>query len=169
MAQYSTEQLRNIFRNKFDQEAWKSIVVDIFGAGKVRREKELFTDPGDNEVGYYLGSIETPDSFRIGLFYYKINSGSVAHKKVGLRNLVKRFVNQNWGEFDAAIVVFDDNQDWRLSFVCDIKEEATAPNVLLSFSEKRIISIERPLNALTSCRSRNQHLRTSEKRSQLMP
>lgn len=127
MAQYSIEQLRNIFRNKFDQEAWKSIVVNIFGAGKVRREKELFTDPEDNEVGYYLGSINTPDAFRIGLFYYKINSGSVAHKKVGLRNLVKRFINQNWGEFDAAIVVFDDNQDWRLSFVCDIKEEATAP------------------------------------------
>ncbi len=124
---YSKEQLRNIFQNKFDREAWKAIVVNIFGANKVRRENELFTDPDDAEVGYYMGSIDTTDSFRIGLFYYKINSGSVAHKKVGLRNLVKKFINQNWGEFDAAIVVFDDNKDWRLSFVCDIKEEATAP------------------------------------------
>lgn len=124
---YSKEQLRNIFQNEFDREAWKAIVVNIFGANKVRRENELFTDPDDAEVGYYMGSIDTTDSFRIGLFYYKINSGSVAHKKVGLRNLVKKFINQNWGEFDAAIVVFDDNKDWRLSFVCDIKEEATAP------------------------------------------
>lgn len=124
---YSKEQLRNIFQNKFDREAWKAIVVNIFGANKVRRENELFTDPDDAEVGYYMGSIDTTDSFRIGLFYYKINSGSVAHKKVGLRNLVKKFINQNWGEFDAAIVVFDDNKDWRLSFVCDIKEKATAP------------------------------------------
>ena len=124
---YSKEQLRNIFQNKFDREAWKAIVVNIFGANKVRRENELFTDPDDAEVGYYMGSIDTTDSFRIGLFYYKINSRSVAHKKVGLRNLVKKFINQNWGEFDAAIVVFDDNKDWRLSFVCDIKEEATAP------------------------------------------
>lgn len=124
---YSKEQLRTIFQNKFDREAWKAIVVNIFGANKVRRENELFTDPDDAEVGYYMGSIDTTDSFRIGLFYYKINSGSVAHKKVGLRNLVKKFINQNWGEFDAAIVVFDDNKDWRLSFVCDIKEEATAP------------------------------------------
>lgn len=124
---YSKEQLRNIFQNKFDREAWKAIVVNIFGANKVRRENELFTDPDDAEVGYYMGSIDTTDSFRIGLFYYKINSGSVAHKKVGLRNLVKKFINQNWGEFDAAIVVFDDNKDWRLSFVCDIKEEASAP------------------------------------------
>lgn len=122
---YSKEQLRTIFQNKFDREAWKAIVIDIFGANKVRRENELFTEPDKPETGYYMGSIDTPDSYRIGLFYYKINSGSVAHKKVGLRNLVKRFINQNWGEFDAAIVVFDDSQDWRLSFVCDIKEEAT--------------------------------------------
>ena len=126
---YSKEQLRNIFQNKFDREAWKAIVVNIFGANKVSRENELFTDPDDAEVGYYMGSIDTSDHFRIGLFYYKINSGSVAHKKVGLRNLVKKFINQNWGEFDAAIVVFDDNKDWRLSFVCDIKEEATAPKL----------------------------------------
>lgn len=124
---YTREQLRKIFQNKFDREAWKAIVVDIFGANKVRRENELFTSSDEPETGYYMGSIDTPDAFRIGLFYYKINTGSVAHKKVGLRNLVKRFINQNWGEFDAAIVVFDDSQDWRLSFVCDIKEEVTAP------------------------------------------
>ena len=46
---------------------------------------------------------------------------------MGLRNLVKRFINQNWGEFDAALVVFDDKKEWRLSFVCDIKDIATAP------------------------------------------
>lgn len=124
---YTRGQLRKIFQNKFDREAWKAIVVDIFGANKVRRENELFTSSDEPETGYYMGSIDTPDAFRIGLFYYKINTGSVAHKKVGLRNLVKRFINQNWGEFDAAIVVFDDSQDWRLSFVCDIKEEVTAP------------------------------------------
>ena len=124
---YSKEQLRNIFQNKFDREAWKAIVIDIFGANKVRRENELFTEPDEPEVGYYMGSIKTPDSFQIGLFYYKINYGSVAHKKVGLRNLVKEWIHKDKGEFDAAIAVFDDGAEWRLSFVCDIKEEATAP------------------------------------------
>ena len=124
---YSKEQLRNIFQNKFDREAWKTILTTIFGAQKVRSENELFTAPDAAEVGYYMGKAETPDSFRIGLFYYKINSGSVAHKKVGLRNLVKEWIHKDKGEFDAAIVVFDDGKEWRLSFVCDIKEEATAP------------------------------------------
>ena len=127
MAQYSKEQLRSIFQNRFNQEAWNLIVVNIFGAGQVRRVYEKFTSDEDLEEGYFLGSIDTPDSYRIGLFYYKINSGSIAHKKVGFRNLVKRFINQNWGEFDAAIVVFNDGEEWRLSFICDIKEEATAP------------------------------------------
>lgn len=127
MANYTTDQFRSIFQNKFNREAWKAIVVDIFGAHKVRSDNERFTDPDEPETGFYMGVIDTPDHYRVGLFYYKINTGSVAHKKVGLRNLVKRFINQNWGEFDAAIVVFDDGKEWRLSFVCDIKEEATAP------------------------------------------
>lgn len=46
---------------------------------------------------------------------------------MGLRNLVRSFVNPTWGEFDAALVVFDSHESWRLSFVCDIKGEATAP------------------------------------------
>ena len=43
-----------------------------------------------------------------------------------MRNLVKSFINPNWGEFDAALVVFDSGSVWRLSFVCDIKGENTA-------------------------------------------
>ena len=31
------------------------------------------------------------------------------------------------GEFDAALVVFDSGDHWRLSFICDIKGEATSP------------------------------------------
>lgn len=127
MKRYSKEELRKIFQSPFNQDAWKAIVINLFRADKVRSVKEKFTEDEDREEGYYLGSAETPDSYRIGLFYYRIKQGSVAHKKVGLRNLVKGFINQNWGEFDAAIVVFDSGQEWRLSFVCDIKEQATAP------------------------------------------
>ena len=127
MATYSTSELRSIFQQSFNRDAWKAIALNIFKANKLRSQAELFSSPDDPEQGYFMGVIDTPDCYRIGLFYYKITTGSVAHKKVGLRNLVKKFINQNWGEFDAAIVVFDDKSEWRLSFVCDIKEEATAP------------------------------------------
>lgn len=127
MSKITKEQLRAVFQRPFDKETWKTILIDIFRANNVRVEPEKFTDPGQAETGWYMGNIETPDNYRIGLFFYRINSGSVAHKKVGLRNLVKSWVNPNWGEFDAAIVVFSDGIDWRLSFVCDIKGLATAP------------------------------------------
>lgn len=127
MSKYTKEQLRAVFQRPFDKETWKTILIDIFRANNVRVEPEKFTDPGQSETGWYMGNIETPDNYRIGLFFYRINNGSVAHKKVGLRNLVKSWVNPNWGEFDAAIVVFSDGTDWRLSFVCDIKDVATSP------------------------------------------
>lgn len=128
MAQlYSKHQLREIFQSPFNQEAWKAILHHLFHAEMLRKEPEKFTTAGDNEDGFYLGALDTSDSYRIGLFYFVIKTGSVAHKKVGLRNLVKKFVNPTWGEFDAALVVFDDKQEWRLSFVCDIKDVKTNP------------------------------------------
>lgn len=74
-----------------------------------------------------MGNIDTIDSYHIGFFQYNISRGSVANKRVGLRNLVKSFINPIWGEFDAALVVFDSGDHWRLSFICDIKDEATSP------------------------------------------
>ena len=128
MAQlYSKQQLREIFQSPFNQEAWKAILHNLFRAELIRKQAEKFTADDDNEDGFYLGALNTSDSFRIGLFYFLIKAGSVAHKKVGLRNLVKQFVNPTWGEFDAAIVVFDDKKEWRLSFVCDIKDVKTTP------------------------------------------
>lgn len=128
MAQlYSKQQLREIFQSPFNQEAWKAILHNLFRAEMIRKKPEKFTAEEDNEDGYYFGTLDTSDSYRIGLFYFVIKTGSVAHKKVGLRNLVKQFINPTWGEFDAAIVVFDDKKEWRLSFVCDIKDVKTTP------------------------------------------
>ena len=92
----------------------------------MRTEPEKIIKSTSDE-GYYLGNIDTADSYRIGLFHYNIRQGSVANKRVGLRNLVKSFINPNWGEFDAALVVFDSGDHWRLSFICDIKGETTSP------------------------------------------
>ena len=97
-----------------------------FHASELKAERERIDDTPDDEKGYYLGAIDTTDNYRIGLFYYQIQHGNVARKRVGLRNLVKSFINPNWGEFDAALVVFDSGSVWRLSFVCDIKGENTA-------------------------------------------
>ena len=124
---YSKDNLRQIFQKSFDSNEWQQMLRHYFLATELKAEPERIDGTTDDEQGYYLGAIDTTDSYRIGLFYYQIQYGNVARKRVGLRNLVKSFVNPNWGEFDAALVVFDSGELWRLSFVCDIKGESTAP------------------------------------------
>ena len=123
---YSKDNLRQIFQQPFNEEGWLNMLRQYFHATELKAERERIDDTPDDEKGYYLGAIDTTDSYRIGLFYYQIQHSNVARKRVGLRNLVKSFINPNWGEFDAALVVFDSGSVWRLSFVCDIKGENTA-------------------------------------------
>ena len=123
---YTKDTLRQLFKQPFNQEEWQTMLRHYFHASELKAEPERIDDTPDDENGYYLGAIDTTDNYRIGLFYYQIQHGNVARKRVGLRNLVKSFINPNWGEFDAALVVFDSGSVWRLSFVCDIKGENTA-------------------------------------------
>ena len=122
---YTKDNLRQIFQQPFNQEGWQNMLRHYFHASELRAEPERINNTPDDEAGYFLGKLNT-DSYSIGLFYYQIQHGNVARKRVGLRNLVKSFINPNWGEFDAALVVFDSGSVWRLSFVCDIKGENTA-------------------------------------------
>ena len=123
---YNKENLRQIFQQPFSMNEWQQMLQHYFHAKELKAEPERIDGTTEDEKGYYLGALDTTDNYRIGLFYYQIQRGNVARKRVGLRNLVKSFINPNWGEFDAALVVFDSGSVWRLSFVCDIKGENTA-------------------------------------------
>ena len=126
MSTYTDTHLRNIFQSPFNPDEWQDFLQNFFGATELRHTPERLDTP-DIGQGYYLGCIDTSDSYRIGLFRYEISKGSVANKRVGLRNLVKSFINPRLGEFDAVLAVFDSGDHWRVSFICDIKGEATAP------------------------------------------
>ena len=126
MTSYTDTQLRNLFQSPFSPTEWQNLLQDFFCATELRRTPEEL-DAQDIGQGYYLGCIDTSDNFRIGLFRYDIAQGSVANKRVGLRNLVRTYINQRYGNFDAALAVFDSGDHWRLSLVCDIKDEATSP------------------------------------------
>lgn len=125
-ATYTPDILRKLFQSSFNLTQWYTFLQIFFNATELKEGPEkIIGSTSDN--GYYLGNIDTTDSYRIGLFHYNITKGSVANRRVGLRNLVKSFINPTWGEFDAALVVFDSGDHWRLSFICDIKGEATSP------------------------------------------
>jgi len=120
---YTKDMLRGIFQASFDLDSWQDFLVDFFHADHIRQTPELLDDDSDDYTGYYLGSTETNDHYQLGFFVYKMNR-AIDRRKVGLRQLVKPYLNIG---VDAALVVFTDGNRWRFSFICDIKDEATAP------------------------------------------
>ena len=123
---FTSDSLRQLFQSAFHLTEWRGYLQHFFGATALREQAEVI-EGSETEKGFYLGKIDTSDSYSIGLFHYQVSKGSVVNKRVGLRHLVKSFINPTWGEFDAALVVFDDGKHWRLSFICDIKGENTMP------------------------------------------
>lgn len=127
---YTPEKLRDIFSSPFDMQQWYAMLRDYFHVKILKVSPEKINGQSSvTEDGYYLGCIEE-DYIKIGLFYYDVKQGSVVNKRTGLRNLVKTFFRPNSSqldEFDAALVVFNSQDHWRLSFVSDIKGESTSP------------------------------------------
>ncbi len=121
-------ELRKIFQHSFDPEIWKMLLIQVFGANKLYEQpKPRELDNGDNAKvqGYDLGEIITPDKYTIGLFQFEIKSGhKIPMNRVGLRGLVEKDIKYF---YDAALVVYYNDTQWRLSFICDLRNEKTAP------------------------------------------
>lgn len=120
------EQLQNIFKQSFSYETWQSVLINLFGVTELRKEPTtLDSDTNEKVWGYQLGKLDTTDHYTIGLFTFEIKGNTnIKLNRVGLRSLVHSYIKYG---YDAAIVVYYDNTHWRLSFVCDLKNEKTAP------------------------------------------
>lgn len=120
------EQLQNIFRQPYNAQSWQELLINLFGASEIRQTpSQLKSDTNEKVDGFQLGSIHTSDRYEIGLFAFEIKGGmNLQLNRVGLRSLVKSYTRYN---VDAALVVYYDATHWRLSFICDIKDQKTAP------------------------------------------
>ena len=120
---YTAEQLRTLFQHTFSLKDWTEFLIHFMGAQTMRQKPEpLQLDPAQGN-GFFLGQKSTTDGYEVGLFYVETLQ-SVSHRRVGLRQLIKPYLSYL---VDAALVVFDDGHNWRLSFICDLKGENTAP------------------------------------------
>lgn len=122
MATYNKETFKRLFQSKFNLSKWQMLLQDYFHADKVRVNAEALDEDAEDRKGYFLGSMTTQDNYELGFFYYEMEDGSVLHRKVGLRNLIRPYLGYG---FDAALAVFNDGTNWRLSLICDLKEDAT--------------------------------------------
>ena len=120
---YNASQLRLLFQSKFNLQDWNKFVLDVIKPQTYRQKPEqLDINPAEGQ-GYFLGQKHTTDNFDIALFYLRLNR-SVTRRRVGLRQLLAKYLRFT---ADAALVVFDDGDNWRLSFICDLKDERTQP------------------------------------------
>lgn len=122
MATYNKETFKRLFQSKFNLSKWQMLLQDYFHADKVRVSPEVLDEDAEDRKGYFLGSMTTQDNYELGFFYYEMEDGSVLRRKVGLRNLIRPYLGYG---FDAALAVFNDGTNWRLSLICDLKEDAT--------------------------------------------
>lgn len=122
------EQLQDIFRQPYNAGAWQELLINLFGASEIYKEPKsisLTSEINEKVDGFRVGTLTTPNRHEIGLFAFEIKGGmNLKLNRVGLRSLVKSYTRL---QVDAAIVVFYDSNHWRLSFICDLEDEKTAP------------------------------------------
>ncbi len=121
---YTDTQFRSFFQGNFDEQTWMDMLRNLFQVEHLRLEKEAILA---TENAYFYGSTTTADHYSIGFFRYDIDAENIARRRVSLRQLVKPFINERWGQFDGAIVVYTARKDWRISFICDLSNERTSP------------------------------------------
>lgn len=120
---YSREQIQRLFQSQFNQTAWTDFIINFFKAQTLRRVPEPLDIDQSEGQGYYWGKLSTSDDYEISFFYLKMNR-SIDQRRVGLRQLVNRYIKI---DSDAGIAVFDDGKHWRLSFITDMRGEKTSP------------------------------------------
>lgn len=117
----TAEQLKKIFEQAYKQTIWIDVLREVFGLKNVLIKPQEIDTP-DNKwqaKGFELGNFETVEGRLIGVYEVQINKSVKLHQnKVGLRNLLKPIYSN---DVDAALVVFNQGEQWRFSYVSEIR------------------------------------------------
>ena len=129
-------QLHKILSNPFNNSDWLEVLRNVFGAGQLlaQPKKIPLLDNDKAKAAFELGNFTTADDRIIGLYRIELMPDVwLERNKVGLRSLLRNVYKY---DVDGAIIVFDQGEKWRLSFVSEIKvlndegeviEQATEP------------------------------------------
>lgn len=166
--------LHKIFEKAYNHQDWIEVLQCIFGARQLYTHPKPILLPNNERAteAFELGSFTTSDDRIIGLYRINVKSDVwLERNKVSLRELLRNVYKY---DVDGAIVVFVQDEKWRLSFISEIKvlndegeiiKQATEPKrytYLLGKDEKvrtpsdrlskltgKIISLQDMLNAFS--------------------
>ncbi|AEA45024.1 Eco57I restriction-modification methylase domain-containing protein [Fluviicola taffensis] len=114
-------QLQKIFSNAYNHENWLEVLKTVFGARQLLVQPKQISLPTNDlaDSAFELGNITTTDDRIIGLYKIEVKANVFLERnKVGLRKLLREVYQY---DVDGALVVFVQENKWRLSFVSEVK------------------------------------------------
>ncbi|MBS1744558.1 MAG: Eco57I restriction-modification methylase domain-containing protein [Bacteroidetes bacterium] len=113
--------LQSIFSKPFVLADWQNLLTAIFGVRSLLQNPAAILLPNNDkaEAAFELGKFNTADSRLIGLYHVKVKPNVwLERNKVGLRELLRSVYQY---DVDGAVIVFEQGDKWRLSFVSEIR------------------------------------------------
>jgi adenine-specific DNA-methyltransferase len=115
------KQLQDILSQPYQPQDWVKVLKEIFGVRNILQKPSPILLPSNKkaEAAFELGSFNTSDDRIIGLYLVKVKPEVwLERNKVGLRELLRSVYKY---EVDGALIVFEQQDKWRLSFVSEIR------------------------------------------------
>lgn len=113
--------LHKIFEKAYNHRDWIEVLQSVFGARQLYAQPKPILLPNNERAteAFELGSFTTSDDRIIGLYRINVKSDVwLERNKVSLRELLRNVYKY---DVDGAIVVFVQDEKWRLSFISEIK------------------------------------------------
>lgn len=118
------EKLRTLFQQNFNPIEYRKVVLEnLLHAQQLLSQPQFLEETNDGDRIYGLGYLTDADSKQIGLYYTVVVNSDVRRKRVGFRQMMKKYTDFG---VDAAIAVFSDKEHWRLSYMSDLKGGETS-------------------------------------------
>ncbi|RPI19830.1 MAG: hypothetical protein EHM58_00110 [Ignavibacteriae bacterium] len=114
------EQIAEILSNPYNRDNWVDLLKKVFIKGQLKLVPQKLPINSDYvNTAYELGSFETADKRIIGVYEVNINDNvKLERNRVGLRNLLK----PHYKQIDGAFAVYNQDSNWRFSFISEIKK-----------------------------------------------
>ena len=118
------DKLRTLFQQKFNPIEYRKVVLqNLLHAQQLLSQPQFLEETNDGDRIYGLGYLTDADGKQIGLYYTDVFNSDVRRKRVGFRQMMKKYTDFG---VDAAIAVFADKEHWRLSYMSDLKGGETS-------------------------------------------
>jgi hypothetical protein len=129
--------LQSILSKPFELSDWRNLLTAVFGVKNfLTRPSEIPLKSNNKaESAYELGSFNTADDRIIGLYLVKVKPEVwLERNKVGLRELLRSVYQY---DVDGALIVFEQADKWRLSFVSEIRTFDEEGNISKKITEPK--------------------------------